>query len=617
MRGIVGVLVGLLVVSCAARVDPPAGATLSPWQQTVRQASPDVDTALSAFVQAIGPVPGVKSPGASDDVRSGTIAIRWVLAHWDELTAKQQAAVRTALGAPDAQGLPAVACATEDGPGAESARAVFDSVVDELGTRLWPLAVRDKVFFVPQQGDGTAAYTAGCGSGDQIKGCTIHVDPRTADRPLVIHEVVHCFLLSRFGAGAVAAMPDWFAEGAPAWVGYALTPGGPVDQTLWETYLTDQAPLSKATYSGMGFFVHMAESSDDRDDPDDPWAAIRAIAPAVAETPTTEAGWAAATPNQRFLETWGSGFVQGRHPGDAWRTGTKGLSRLQPELAEAELGSEQNLTLASTPFAPKVASVDIGDDLVVTMKVSANARGRISMTGGAEMVLPPPGDKVYCTVHEAACRCPEKSTMAGAEFDKMLPGSQWIGFTGGAEEATVTFVAVPLSVWCEQPKLCLIGTWVTTSATSEVTGPEGLVQTAQGAAGVRMTIDKTGAVKIEYTGSTGVDSFTVKPPLTGHSTWTGTQYGRVPLPKKPTEAAGNWEPQPETDDVMVTNNSVAGTDTQPLAKWLSIGISPGVPSPMHSIGTWGCQRNELKLFVTFGPKPNSLPATGTWNFERH
>ena len=57
------------------------------WQQTLGQVKPDgtvdVSSALTAFAMAIAPVPGVTVPaGPRGDIASGTIAVRWVFAHW-------------------------------------------------------------------------------------------------------------------------------------------------------------------------------------------------------------------------------------------------------------------------------------------------------------------------------------------------------------------------------------------------------------------------------------------------------------------------------------------------------------------------------------------------------
>src|SRR5262245_9743338 len=79
---------------------PPA---LTAWQSVLGQMSPDgsvtTETALSAFAMAIGPVPGAVVPaGPSQEIVSGTIAIRWIMRHWGDLSAAQHSAILTDLG---------------------------------------------------------------------------------------------------------------------------------------------------------------------------------------------------------------------------------------------------------------------------------------------------------------------------------------------------------------------------------------------------------------------------------------------------------------------------------------------------------------------------------------
>src|SRR6266545_4522557 len=94
----------------SAKPSAPAGP--SAWDLTLRRVGPDgrVDlaTALSAFALAIGPVPGgVPVPGPAAAIPSGTLALRWVLGHWNELSAEQRAAVLADLGASAATTAPA------------------------------------------------------------------------------------------------------------------------------------------------------------------------------------------------------------------------------------------------------------------------------------------------------------------------------------------------------------------------------------------------------------------------------------------------------------------------------------------------------------------------------
>ena len=83
---------------------PPVPETA--WDQLIDQIGPEgeisLDLALQAFALAIGPLPGVDTPeGDPGTIISETGPLRWVLRHWDSLTAEQQSAVEAYLPSPD------------------------------------------------------------------------------------------------------------------------------------------------------------------------------------------------------------------------------------------------------------------------------------------------------------------------------------------------------------------------------------------------------------------------------------------------------------------------------------------------------------------------------------
>jgi hypothetical protein len=94
----------------------------SGWQQILGRITPegtvDAATALTAFSYAIAPLPGVDIPPATGaPPHSGTIAVRWVLAHWAELTDDQARAAAEALGGSAAAAAPAGSAPSTGGPG--------------------------------------------------------------------------------------------------------------------------------------------------------------------------------------------------------------------------------------------------------------------------------------------------------------------------------------------------------------------------------------------------------------------------------------------------------------------------------------------------------------------
>jgi hypothetical protein len=104
---------GLLLVVCvlagtACKRSPEQPAPPAPpsvWEQTLAEVDDNGDvsvaTAVMAYSIAIQPLPGVTVPAAArnETIPSGTVAVRWLLRHWDALSPQQQQAVR---GAPSA-----------------------------------------------------------------------------------------------------------------------------------------------------------------------------------------------------------------------------------------------------------------------------------------------------------------------------------------------------------------------------------------------------------------------------------------------------------------------------------------------------------------------------------
>jgi hypothetical protein len=312
----------------------------------MRQVKPDgsvtTATALAAFALAIGPVPGAVVPAGPDqEIISGTIAIRWIERHWNDLSAAQHGAILSDLGVDPATNKPAsyvdappavrapskvppeIPCQTEDGGNAGKFRAMIPGIESAIATNLRRPLTIDKGTFVVVNDKHVGKplsllYTVPCrdGAGNMI-GCTFHINPEAgghsdADmRDFFIHEMMHCFMYEKYNT-AYSTMLDWFAEGQAAWAASVLGTANSVLDNQWESYLdTSTGPLMIRHEDGIGFFVHLAESGID------PWAATDRMADALKVSNTDEAAWAAAGITPAFLNTWGTGPVAGRYPGSA------------------------------------------------------------------------------------------------------------------------------------------------------------------------------------------------------------------------------------------------------------------------------------------------------------
>ena len=634
-----------------ARPQPKTG-----WQKTLGQVRPDgtvtTTTALNAFAEAIGPVPGVTPPsGPTGPIESGTIAVRWVLAHWKELTPQQQAAVQTDLGGPAAthhftgteatpspgSGTntddPDIPCQTQNGPGTKAYQAELNGIVSTLEAHLWPLRIRDHVFFVDNtklinpnnpasDGKDTAAYTVGCTGANEAlgtpAGCTIHVNPGQAAstiHDLLIHEMTHCFMMQHWGVSDYARMPNWFVEGGAEWVVSSVGDGDQVNLGFWHNYLdVSGLSLDRLTYDGMGFFVHLAETGAD------PWKLMEPMGDAMMGGGGTLAGWNAAKPNQQFLDSWGSGFAQGHYPGRDWETTGPHLDHYSPPLVQVEnVNNNDTVPIGTVPFAADLRKLQVNADVMQVSNLgSSTVSGLLSLGGGQQTKLPDTANVNYCTLSADKCHCPKDSPQADTQFTHMDPGAEWVGLTGGPDAAHITVHGQSMDDFCNNASK-LVGTWKTTSVTGH-TEYRGESEDSHGGAGITLTIDRTGKVVASYDGMAGVDFTTHNRehiPVTGSATWTGTQDGTQLLPdRKATH--GTWDPLPNTDSVAVTETVVApaqyaGTSKRTLAELLAARRTGHMDGAINK-GTWSITGKTLTLSVTLHGQFTS--ATGTWILTR-
>ncbi|TMM40944.1 MAG: hypothetical protein E6F99_03180 [Actinobacteria bacterium] len=634
----------------------PSPGARSAWQLTLDRVGEDgrvdLPTALSAFAQAIGPVPGgVPVPGPAGDIPSGTIAVIWVFGHWGELTADQRAAVLHDLDAPTSQATPAglalpadkltpagpvlpaglglhapkapaqdpnIACLSADSAGAEPYRAQVADIESELTGHLQPFPYPKTVFMSLNTRNivaKAAAYTVACGPTGHgtFTGCTIHINPAATKPPYadrmrdyLVHELTHCYLYGRFGT-AYDAMPQWYIEGTPNWVEEQLGTRQALG-TAWTDYLdTPTWPLYRRTYSGFGFYVHLAETGTD------PWKVIdpigTAMRPLSAGGPIAEtrAGWTAAGVTPAFLDSWGSGYLHGRYPGRPWTTGP-GLPEYRPALGNARLGTG-TVTLSAREFGVTVDQLDI-DAQVVTVTPGAGTAGRLSLGDGKDAVLGTGGP--YCTI--AGCACPAGSPGAGTHFDELVPGQQYLGFTGGDKAGSVTLLGQNLTDYCAKPgRNCLVGQWTATSMQAS-----GKVFSEQGGAGVRVHVDPQGRTTTVFDGMAPVTfTGTGSTKFTGHFTYRGTVTETLVLPP-PTVTSGTTIGIRNADatrlSVTIHIDSPFATTVGPLSlSQLAAagGAAPAVGAKPYLSSSWQCIGTDT--LVTGGAADSF---SGSWTFTR-
>lgn len=644
----VAVVLGACLVACSAHSKTVGSGstptTPSAWQQVQDRIGPDgtvdLPTALAAFTLAVGKVPGGNPPaGPVEAIGSGTLAVSWVLSHWPELSADQRTAVLAALGVPTSTNTPAdfvkapsqppatnpnIPCQRADSAGAAPYRAQLAGIESELTAHLGRPLTIDKNLFLSVNTRNleqpSLMYTWPCNAGQvadsgQVDGCTIHINPKTTggaftadeQHSFLIHEVMHCYLYDKFDT-AYNKMPAWYIEGAPTFGMEVLGGRSSRLDGIWRYYLqTPDLALNRRAYSGLGFFVHLAETGTDV------WSVIDPIGAAMlgkGKSPdATEAGWQAAGVRPDFVQSWGSGFVQGRYPGTPWTSTGPNLPSYRPGLKSDQLANGGSVPMASPAFAAGVKQLDISAE-VVLVNPDSGTGGRLSLGGGADTGL---GGGPYCTVTN--CKCPQGTPGADTTFEKIAPGEEYVGISGGDKPGTATLVGRSLADFCAKPPVsCLVGQWTSVSFDIATTNLN-----EHGGAGAVLHIDPKGNASVAYNGMAPI-KFTVSgDQTTGQLTFSGTETGVVKLPPGGV-SSGAWE---TAGTGTVSGLTATVTITSPIQLQLppfdlgqlaggAAGAAGGaVGNPDVTSGTWTCTGNTL-----VSTPPAASGVTGTWTLTR-
>jgi hypothetical protein len=648
----------VLAGSGCSRSSPPAGpspeaAPRSAWSRILDEVGDDgtvgVATALKAFAFAIHPLPGVATP--SDEpagrVASGTVAVRWLLAHWTTLSAQQRTVAARALGgsidesarglrpaalggaalgraaptpSPGRTGNPALLCQAADAGDAAWYRQRGDAAVPELARR-WGrgLSAGFKVFYaVNTAQDGRALmYAVPCRGTRQVGGrgpitvCTIHVNPSAATqlagdaarRATLIHELAHCFLYDRFG-GAYLSLPNWYVEGAPTWVESVLG-GVELDATDWGNYLVrPQVPLYRRSYDAVGFYAHLAQTGTD------PWRRIDRIGAALIATSgagRNRAGWDAAGVTSAFLDSWGPSFAKGAYPGKQWNIVGPGIPDIMSPIPARALGNGATVTVEAPAAAAGLVEIRPTAE-VLEVAPAASATGRFAVGVGVDMSLEEAAAVAFCA-KPGGCECPEGTEGSGTTFTTLAGGPNYLGVTGGHQAASVAVVGSSLTEFCRRKRtVCLVGDWVSDSSTFTLHGG-----TATGYAGARMRIDKSGSLTLDLDGM-GPVVFTMPGAYDTTVRYTGRVTATVVMPS-PGATSGTWRVTAgDYGDVLgtarVSGPFAVTVGPVSLRELASIGGGGASGAPFQA-QRWTCERDQLTL-----SPPTGSPLAGVWRMHR-
>jgi hypothetical protein len=419
-----------------ATVQPAAASTAGPaWDSVLSQISADGSVssaaALQAFALAFGPLPGVTVPaGGAGVLPDATGPMRWLVGHWQDLTAAQHAAALRLLPLPQTAAAPTSHALGEarsmtvtdvaNKPVQKFQRQHTDSYYTDLATQAAadiaakvglslsiPVTASDNGLTTDYYAV-TSVYSASNSYVGTPAKCQIEVSAQgdqlgDADLERVIHhEVWHCFegqvigLARYWSAGA----PQWIIEGEAEWVGTTSSPTAPTDSDFWDDYLKDPAtPLFKRSYDAEGFYGQLQQSGTDM------WSHLIPILQASGNPAAFEAAGGTGDP---FLDAWASGYFRDASRGTPWDIVGPGVTADKPTPSRINVPVDSTVPVGAPPYADNVFSVIPGDADLERFTFSGHAR--VSDSSGHDYTIDN-GELLAC-VNPKGCACPAGSAQA-------------------------------------------------------------------------------------------------------------------------------------------------------------------------------------------------------------
>lgn len=416
---------------------------------------------MQAFALAFGALPGVEAPeGAAGFTRSGTMAMRWLVGYWDQLTAEQQQAAIELI--PDLAGLSAsanrVVLASQARPD-QFYTDMANEMVAKIGGLLDPprdmlLAVTARVGLPVSSTSWaeTSVLTSSGGFVGNPEKCSILVSPTgdalgAADvRLMMAHEAWHCYEgaiigLNRFWFQKSA---PWIMEGEAEWVGDSLEPDAPIAGGAWPGYLPrPDRPLFSQAYSAVGFYSQLDSSGTDV------WGKLAPILEAPDNQAAFTASGADADP---FLSRWASGFLRDESRGDAWQISGPGVTDDYVIPTGLHLSNDGSLSESVAAYTNEVGLFGEHPDVLV---VTSDGHARLSDSAGHDYATTEGGN--FCMLADG-CVCPDSE---GEPPPLPLEGEPAaFALTGATAGATATLDGMSLDSFCNQIAGSWEGTWV-------------------------------------------------------------------------------------------------------------------------------------------------------------
>ena len=481
-----GLLAALAVTTACGTASPastpssspspsPIALEPTPWQAEILDLEPDgtrsLDSALTLFAMAFGPVPGVAATTAeAGTVGSASPAVRVIRERREEFTEEQRAAVDRYL-TPSADSrtieIPAGGTSTSFSlPGAVAAIGPVAQDDDPFVRDLKQLGEQARraaaPYFgdMPNQPDGKPGlsirttyapseafvtfFNPMFGPGGFEK-CDVIVNSAHADlglsqigRPLTL-DVVHCFQSWRMGSeqGFDGNVPAWAWEGPAEYIMLEAWPTQEDDALYWATYiLLPDVPLFERAYDAYAYYAQARDAGVDLG------AAFVAV---LTDVDDPERFALAGTTSNQFLDKWASELIRSSRGdwGPDWTfvaPGPYGASPTVPTQAMSVAnGSLEAFSQAA--YSNHIFALNSAADIV---KVDAFGRARVGDGTVDEIVA---GSATFCITDKGCGPCPDGSDPTINPTP--LAGVSVLAVSGGTDGTNGTVSGHPLEEFCQ------------------------------------------------------------------------------------------------------------------------------------------------------------------------
>lgn len=462
------------------------------WSEIMAMVEDDgtvgLDMAKQAFAFTYADLPGVKPPaGRPGPRRSGSAVASWILAHWNELSPKEQGIVADALGLEINQqtvnGMRLVSaaapalnindCSRKDHPSRKPAPTENDwpVLMAQIGTQIESLLgvqlnAQVQLCFSEKQpktkkgADIEADMLSQYSTDDWSLHCqmTVFREAQKFDlvsiKRVLAHELMHCFerriARHRVDANGFVDIPPWIDEGSANWVAYRIA-GIDEDLAGWaDVYMGSlHKSLLKRSYDAFMYFEHV-------DDVRGNVAELLKDVIGVMDKEYTKGAYynLNGNPPADVLNTHPSSWLMDKSRGQP-------VGGAQPwflELPGSNLGVYPFKTMGVAPEAApaELKAGPYGANLIglvlesEVIMVRSEAYGRFS-PDGHDYTIYDAASKIFCT-KQGGCTCKDGSKPS-VPFTNIAANRGHIAITGGAFAASAQVVGYTLDRFCrEKPK---------------------------------------------------------------------------------------------------------------------------------------------------------------------